>query len=286
MKLKSCVFLKVLLSHYHQGINAALLSSLPQEESAMVLNQHIQNPNPKISLRSPEDILKPIHYSWLAPLIQQLPASLQSTAVGSLSPEQMTGLQQMLHITEPLHAVTSIAKTYLARMVCNKAIDSDLLPIEYLPPSEMKALAQCSKKQLVDLIDFLGLYDLADEVRRMLNTAKLKNIYLCLTPKELQFLRMCLHQKEKLVIPQMGLEQWNGEQKELHKLIHQKGLFRLGKALCGEHPDLFWHITHVLDTGRAAVINNYYEAAPVAGVTSILQSQAVNVLNFLAQEQK
>ena len=69
----------------------------------------------------------------------------------------------------------------------------------------------------------------------MLNTAKLKNIYLCLTPKELQFLRMCLHQKEKLVIPQMGLEQWNGEQKELHKLIHQKGLFRLGKALCGEH---------------------------------------------------
>lgn len=286
MKPKSCLFFKVLYLNFHQKLEPAAIASLPDDEVQQVLDQSIQNTNPKAALKPKEELLKSIHYSWLAPIIQKLSPSLQAQALASLSLEQSSGVQRLLKTGITIPESHSFLRKYVSHLITAQLIPGDLLPLEYLPLSDMRVLTSCSKGILIEMIDLLGLYDLADSVRQMVNTSKLKNVYHCLTLKEQQFLRICLHQKEKLVIPGIKLKKWSGDTQDLHKLIHEKGLFRLGNALSGQHQGLIWYITHILDVGRAAVLQRYIKANEAPGVTSILQSQVISVLNFLVEDMK
>jgi len=162
----------------------------------------------------------------------------------------------------------------------------DVLPIEYLPLTDMNELAHFKKNGIVDLIDFLGLYDLSEEVRRIVDKKIVENIYKCLTRKKHQFLRGCLHQKGKLVTQSIRLEHWDGNCQKLAKILHHRGMIRLGYALSGQHPDLLWHITHLLDTGRGEKLSRYYHKEEIPGVTEALKLQVKSIVKFLKKMEK
>ena len=176
------------------------------------------------------------------------------------------------------------ASAFFVRKLYDRIKQREILDPNFLPHEELSVLLDLSRQDLIDIVDFLGLYDLADEVRHMVDKKSLQTVYACLDNKKMQFVRMCLHQKSKFSAPKLNLQNWHGDCAELLMMMHQRGLYRLGKALSGSHPHFLWHLLRRFDTGRSALLQKYYAPQASPGVTSSLVQQVTNVMNFLKQK--
>ncbi len=280
MTPKCEMFLRVLMNKYHQAAPEALLSGLPPEQAQAVLNVDNNSQDVSQAVIQSKEIVKHIHYSWLVPIIEGLSPQMQPLFLSSLPSVSSQQLSKILK--KPLHStpLSPAVRLFLVNQLYAKIKPIDVLPVSYLPQTSMTVLLNYKKLELVELIDFLGLYDLAEEIRHIVDKRYLKAIYNGLSIKKQHFLRICLHHKEKLLPPRLGLEKWKGDSRELEKLLHQRGLIRLGKALAGQHPDLVWHLSHRLDTGRGRLIQKYYAKEEIPGITQALIQEILNLLNF------
>jgi hypothetical protein len=279
MEARGWIMLRVLMNRYNPQTGNALLKLLPAEDLKAVMSQDIRSTDLTPLMLQPQKILTNMHYSWLKPLIDQFPSNLHPLFLGALTPVQSLYLQKKMEIKST--SLSEPVKNFILHQVYALLKDPQPLPIEYLPETELSPLAKWSKKDLVMLIDFLGLYDLAPEIRSIVNKRYLENIYSCLSSKQLYYLKICLYQKDKLVIPKLGINPAEKNCERLKSLLHQRGLIRLGKALCGQHPDLMWYVTHTLDIGRGTILARYYQAQMLTNITTILKLQVVNVMNFI-----
>lgn len=271
--------LKVLINRYNSQAGNALLKFLPQEDLQAVTTLNIQSTDLTPILQQPQTALAGIHYSWFQPLLKIFPDHLQPVMIAALTPEQIVGLQGSFS-----SSISPVVKTFVQNQLYQLLKISEHFPVEYLPETELSPLTQWKKQQLIHLIDFLGLYDLASEVRHIVNHAYLKNIYSCLTPKQFHFLKMCLHQKERLTSPKLGIDPTKQNCVQLKQVVHRRGLLRLGKALCGQHADFVWHFAHLLDRGRGTILLKEYQPEALLKVTSILKQQVLSLMNFLKNE--
>lgn len=278
MNLREARILKTLLNRYDQNEQNELLSFLPLEEKEAVINQDNSYQEIAPLLFQYQHILDRLHYSWLKPILNQCNPELMILFVNSLNSEQKQGLRnaQIPHM-QLSHGV----QAFLRKKIYKKLGVEDLLPLEFLPASEFSFLLDMKKNEIMNLCDFLGLYDLASEVRRIVNPVYLKTIYTSLLPKQFHYLKMCMNQKEKIVSSPLDIDFSKINNEQIKQLIHKRGLIRLGKALCGEHKDLIWYIAHTLDTGRGKILLNQYQTIAAPAVTSYLQLQVMNVINFL-----
>jgi hypothetical protein len=280
MNKKGWMMLRVLINRYNPAAGDALLKFLPKEEMQLVLDQEIRSTDLSPILHQPEKLIKQMHHSWLMPLLTKFPDRLLPILGAALHPEQAAGLKissPTLHIAQPV-------KTFMLNQLYYQLEADNHLPFDYLPETELSPLLKWTKSQLVMLINFLGLYDLAPEVRRIVNHQHLKNIYNCLTPKQFYYLKVCLQQKERLVVPKLGIDPSKNECEKLKQILHRRGLIRLGRALCGQHPDLVWYLSHKLDIGRGTFLMNEFKGNTVLNVTSVLKGQVLNLMNFLKSE--
>lgn len=271
--------LRVLINRYNPKTGNALLKFLPKEQLMAISSIDIQSNDLKPILSHPKNSLAKIHYSWIKPLLDKYPDRLQSTIKIALTDEQMGGIKGTAS-----DKISSPIKNFILNELCSQLNINQHIPIEFLPDSEFSPIVGWTKKQIVDLVDFLGLYDLASEVRIIVNRDHLKNIYSCLTPKQLQYLKIILHQKELLTSPKLGIDLGSLESKQLLQVLHRRGLSRLGKALCGQHKDLVWVIAHTLDMARGSILLKLYQPAPIPKVTSILKQEVLNIIKFLYSE--
>lgn len=281
MNKRGWMMLRVLINRYNPRAGNALLKFLPKDELQAVKAQDIHSTDLTPLLQQPQKSMAKIHYSWIQPLLSAFPEKLHPVAVAALTPEQIAGLRPAT--TTP---ISNFARTFILNRFYELLKISEHFPVEYLPESPLSPLAKWKKAQLVNLIDFLGLYDLASEVRHIVNRNHLKNIYSCLTPKQLQYLKSCLHQKEQLVSPKLGIDPSKQDCDKLKQIVHRRGLVRLGKSLCGQHSDLVWHISHILDMGRGNILLREYQPQALPKITSILIQQVLNVINFIKEPLK
>lgn len=281
MSSKNSVLLKVTLNRFHPGAAQAFLKYLPQDAAKAAAAEPTQSQDLSPAFSWPNDVITRTHYSWLAPAIRKLPPSILNATLAALPEKHAEGLSKLLAV--PLQKITlqPLAKTFLLQQLYNQWQPHEALPLAYIPQSSLAMLLTLTKAELVDLIDLLAMHDLADAIRHIVDKKNLKNIYLCLTSKKQQFLRICLHKKEKLVASKLEIEKWDGSPSKLHKILHRRGLLRLGKALCGQGREFLWHITHTLDTGRGATIAHYYQDEEIPGTTAPLAMQVISVFNFL-----
>jgi hypothetical protein len=279
MNKRGWMMLRVLINRFNPKAESALLKFLPKEQAEAVMNQEISSTDLAPILQEPQHSLSKIHYSWIQPFLRKFPESLQPIAIASLTPEQIGGMK----ITMPA-SVSDIAKSFILNRLYDQMEIQEHFPFEYLPTTELSSLAASNKTEIVELIDFLGLYDLAAEVRKIVNRDHLKNIYTSLTPKEFQFLKICLHQKEQLVSPKLEIDPTKQDSPKLKQIVHKRGLQRLSKALCGQHPDLVWHMAHTLDMGRGNILLTEFQPKEIPKVTKILKQQVLNLINYLQSE--
>ena len=270
------IMLKVFINRYPP--KDALLKFLPENFAKKVREQNIFSDDLRPMLEQPARSVSQMHYSWIEPALKKFPPPLQMIAAGALTEEQATGLKA--NAKTPISHVT---KSFLLNQIYNYLNIAGHTPVEYLPQTELSQLATWSKYEIVELIDFFGIYDLAAEVRKIVNRKSLKTIYDCLSSKQLHFLQYCLQQKERLSFPSMGINP-QIEGRILLKAVHKRGLNRLAAAFGEEHRDFVWHVAHILDKGRGSLLLKQYQQQVPANVITILKQQAVHLIHFLKKE--
>lgn len=273
--------LRVFINRYNPKAGNALIKFLSNDEAEEVKKQEISSTDLDPILQQPQKSIANIHYSWIQPILQTFPRSIQPAIVAALTHEQIAGLK----LAPPI-SISNVAKTFLLNQIYQKLEVGDHWPQEYLPTTELTFLIKWTKTQLTELADFLGLHDLSSELRHIVDRNHLKNIYECLTPKQHQYLKLCLHQKMQLVSPKLGIDPTKQDCAKLKQIIHRRGLSRLGKALCGQHPDMVWHIAHTLDMGRGNILLKEFQPEELPKVTQILKQQVLNLITFLGSVPK
>ncbi len=281
MEVKTAIMLRVLLNRYHKNAHDPILRGLPQEDIQLVLNQAVSSDDIEAAILPIEDKLHRIHYSWLINPLQQLPTSLQPYVLASLLPAQATNIVKLLHIAYPYPDLSPPLKRFFLTNLYHHLNLQEILPASFLPESPLKILATYSKQQLMDMFDLLGMHDLVQEVRQIVDKVRLKNLYGHLTKKQQLYLKMIMHQQDKIASTKLGLDQLKETTDKLDAEIHRRGMIRFAKALSGQHPDLFWYVTHTLDTGRSAILTKFYSEKEIPAVSSVLAVQIVNLMNFL-----
>ncbi|MDE3046488.1 MAG: hypothetical protein KGJ02_07580 [Verrucomicrobiota bacterium] len=247
---RSEIVLKAFLNRCPPKKRKALERFLPPEE-----REHLAR-LPEISAPasaadfSQEEILEGVHWSWFIPTLKSYSEREQRLFLAALSPGVAEQLGQTLSLGGTLEKVSSCARDYLRGQLLHSLAGHRLLPIDFLPPSPLNRLLSLSKKKLMQLIDRLSLYDLAAEMRQIVETKILKKIYSFLSEEQRKALKQLPPPKEAHSIPRLGLDRWDGEEESLRVLLHRRGLTRLGLVLSGQDPDLIWMICHRLDIGR------------------------------------
>ncbi len=272
--------LRVFINRYHNAAQEHLIQFLDASEKGSFLAQEVTSSELSPMLTQASTLLQSIHYSWIEPLLSSFPNNLQSVILGSLNSHQLIGLPQTDYV-QP----APIVKTFIHNQLYSLLKGDEHLAIEYLPITKISQLVKWNKSNLIKLIDFLGLYDAASEIRHIVSREHLQNLYACLTPPQLYYLKQCLHQKEQLVTPKLGIDLAKQDSTLLKRILHRRGLLRLGRACCGEHPDFVWYISRILDTGRGNILIKEYQQEAMPKVTDILQQQVINIIQFFNSAQ-
>lgn len=217
-----------------------------------------------------------IHYSWwINPLNEW--KSDASYFCSALPKELKKQLLEVMEIDSPpiLHDKDT---TNFLKHTLLLSLGPIPIPADYLPESLMRILLKLSKKQLIFLIDYLALYDLAFELKHIVDTNILKPIFSFLDKRETTFVKKITTSLEPFSLGRMHLEKWNKEESSLRQQLHKKGIFRLSIALHNESKDLLWHIAHRLDVGRGSLLMKAYQNPVALSITDAIQACIIELI--------
>jgi hypothetical protein len=277
------LLLRVLLNGAHGGVKESLLRALPKEDAEAVLSYSIAHSDPAPLLHQVEHALAHIHYSWIHEYMSPLEPAKQKAVLSCLEDNHRVAISRLLHQEPPAPQRLPLLKKFYLRYLYPLVPLEANLPLEYIPENSFSSLLNLTKRQLVELISLLGMYDLAHEIKKIVATKNMKNLYTCLSPQRQKFLRLCIHHKDKIATPPLSLEKWNGDPQKLNQMLHYRGLARLGLALSGQQPDFLWYLCHKLDMGRGRLLQKMIPKEDLPALTTALSLQVENAKNFLIE---
>jgi hypothetical protein len=260
---------------------SSLLHCISPELFAQLQNQPLPAHDLQQGFEPIEEELMQIHYSWLAPILRSLPESEIKIFVASLTSDQIKGLKQSLLLSNTLPTSSSLGKSFLTKTLFEMIATEDLIPVSCLPADPLNGLLDLSLEELASLIDLLSMHDLSVEIRHIIETSKLKEIYALLTKAQATFLKTLLHKKEAVTFRKIGLVAWNGDREALRSLLLQRGINRIAKSLYGKHPSLLWHVAHRLDTEKGQLLIKLCTALDHPHASTLLAEQIVELVSAL-----
>ena len=281
METKGWIMLRVLLNRFHEGSIETLLQPLPEEDVRNILNTDITTREVHPVLAEPQEVLSRIHYSWLCEPINSFPESIRPYLIGALDEDQQQKTITLLGLKITPPQLSAFSRRFFLNLLYEQSEVKNIIPVPYLPQQFLSPLASFSKQKLVDLIDLLGTYDIAAEVRQMISKQKINTIYKALPLHSQKFLKIAFHQQDKLTAYPLNLDMWNGDQKRLLYMLQKAGMRRLSFACTEIHPDILWHIIHTLDQGRGNMIKKNIPKEPKKGATPAVVAQIAHIINFL-----
>ncbi|MGE5195956.1 MAG: hypothetical protein ACM3JI_01340 [Anaerolineae bacterium] len=261
----------------------ALLKHLPHKRSQQLTGYPLCESDPTKGFESLDVLLERVHYSWFAPFLRTLPENDIRLFVSSLSLDQIEGLKATLLFSNHFLSLAPLAKTFLQSQLFDKILEKEFefVPLSCLPKSPLNELITIEDKLLFLLIDFLGLRDLSSEIRQIIETSKLKQIYGALSQEKQRYLKVLLQKKEPVIFKKMGLERWNGDAKVLETALHQRGLNRLAKALYEQHPSLVWMVSHRLEISKGLLLQKLLVPLEHKSAAPILTLQIIELAAYL-----
>ena len=208
-----------------------LLSFLAPQDVDELLSFGPTYKDPTKGLQKAEAYLKHVHPSWLSPLLRMLASNEIALFLSCLPSLHADELKKLLLNSSNLVHLTPPAKSFLQETLLRKLREKEVLPIECLPASPLNALVELTEAELRKVAHFLGLHDLAIEIKHIIDTARLKKIYAALPHAEQQFIKRLLQKKEPIVFKKMEINRWHGDLDSLTLALEKRGWNRLGKAL-------------------------------------------------------
>ena len=280
MQAKGWMFFNVLANRYHSGSKEALLQYQPESETQEALKNDVSSQDISLATIPAKEKLKRIHYSWLLKNIEPLPNEFKELVLASLDKNQANSIREHLKVDGKKTLPEPVAQ-FIAKIFYDNYVGDASLPAAFLPSTPLSFLLTYDKEQLMELADHLGLYDLSHDIRQIVDKARLQKLFVALTPSMQKFLKVCLVQRDWLKVPPLPLGQWDGQRAALLKMIHQRGLERLGKALSGQSEELITHISCRLDTGRGAILKKNWTEEPLETAGPALEAQLLNLIKYI-----
>ena len=226
------------------------------------------------------------HYSWLIPLCQVLREEDLLMVLSALDPFQREKLKHYLQITKNAPDLSALAREFLLDEFDKRLIQGEVnwLPIQFVPDHPLKSLLDLKKKEIQTLIDFLGLHDLAIDLRQMIESKKIKKVLALCSRAERQYLKTLMQKKERAFFARLNLDAWDGNEETLKHILHHRGVNRLGKALFGCHPSLVLHLCYRLDTGRAKILRKFCSNINNELAQKTLVDQVIELIPVVKQD--
>jgi len=267
------------------------VDSLPQKEKKQELLKLLstdeledvqQTPSlsfhPSHGLSSYQERLADIHYSWFIPFLERLHDPDKPLFIAPLT-TQKASLYTHFDVLRSVDSLTSQAEHFISQTLYTYLIkDYDIiLPKECLPDDPLNALLDLSREQLLQMVDMLSLHDLSLEMKTLISSAQLLKIEASLSSMQKNYLYELKKKIEPIAFKPMGLHRWNGDEILLKKILHQRGLNRLSKALSASHHSLLWHLSHKLDMGRASVVKALFKTVKNKKAIHVLVSQVCDL---------
>ena len=260
---------------------SSLLRCISPELSAQLQSQPLPLQSLQRGFEPIEEELTQIHYSWFAPILRSFPENEIKLFLSCLSPEQIHGLKQSLLLSNTLPTTSTTGKNFIKKTFFEMLATDDLIPIPCLPADPLNGLLDLSLDEVISLIDLLSMHDLSVEIRHIIETTKLKEIYALLTKAQTTFLKTLLHKKETVTFKKMGLIAWNGDREALRFLLLQRGINRIAKSLYGRHPSLLWYVAHRLDAEQGQLLIKLCTALDHPHASALLGEQVVELMSAL-----
>lgn len=266
------LLLRILLNRAHGTVSEQILKTLPPEEAERVKTHTIAATDPEPLLKHAKQVLPDIHYTWLKdPLLKQEPI-FQEGILRCLEPAQAKALANAVGRNyNPNPLPPFLKRFYSSRLYATFPLLHESLPLAYQEEGPLSFLAGLSKKELIHLIDNLSMFDLAHEMKKIVATKRLNSLFSSLSVKQQEFLRKCLHVKDRMITAKLQIENVTGN--ELLLQLHKRGIARLGAALSGQNEDLVWSIVHKLDHGRGVLLRKAIKNEPVPLITEAIIQQ-------------
>lgn len=260
-----------------------LLSFLDPNQAELIREIHSLPFNPSKGLDCIEDRLSHIHVTWFVSLFQKFENEDLPFLIKALDPSSAEFLFQHFDILKKHYVLKPLCKKFLQEKIYLLLTQDvkDLLPKEALPENPLNSLINLSKSKLENLIDLLSLHDLSVEMKSLICSKRIQQLYALLTESQKSYLNLLKKKQESILFKPIGLTYWDGDEILLKKALHQRGLNRLAKALYDAHPSLIWHICHKLDIGRASVVQKLMKDIKNKKAQQILIEQVADATKLL-----
>jgi hypothetical protein len=276
MNRKSWIAFYALLNDFTKGATNQYLQFLPEDIQGELESYQIYEEGALKLFPNPSELVKKIHYSWLANTFKDLSDEVFPLYMSTLSKEQLAGLEKLLKKEWKKVELTPFGENFILTNIYKKYIkEQESLPVAVLPQSGLNKLLNFDKRQVISLIDFFGLAELAVEIKDLNKDYIVDKIYACLPIDKKQYLEKCVEGVGGVALSSFQIDKWDGDKEKLAILLHQKGLMRMAISLSAQDTSMVWHVCHKLDTGRAEVIQKYVkeekEPEDIAALGSQLQ---------------
>jgi hypothetical protein len=277
------IFFRLLLNKHIPANQEARIALLSEEEQKEISLYPFTSKNPALLLYPELAWLEHIHYSWLEESIKSFPGALLPALVLALPHELQKGLAKLkiATIAEESAPFSPSVKNFILGHFYATWKDKDILPCKLLPESPLSPLLNCTKSELVKIVDMLAMHDLSEEVRHIVDKKILQAIIQTLTADQRKYLRSCLHQKSKIATLPLNAKEVYKDHKAFLTLLHRRGLKRFSLALFGSHPDFIWHIVHTFDTGRGKILLNSIPKEDVKQAAPVIQLEILQIIQLL-----
>lgn len=220
-----------------------------------------------------------IHYSWLLQSLSKMQRERAAASLSLLEPKQREKMEQMLESSLPEVSTTPFGQKLLGSIWRKEIRPSTILPRCCLPESPWSPLLNMKQSTLFELIDLLGIYDLAHALRSIVDRKLLTSLYPLLSERQLHFLHFVRRQPKKWTPPPWPFASWDQSKRSFLHELHRRGLYRLGRALHDADPSFLWHFIHRLDTGRGEIVKTNSQKREEPHLTKMFAAELLDLIN-------
>ncbi|MBF5050562.1 Uncharacterized protein CLAVI_000173 [Candidatus Clavichlamydia salmonicola] len=217
-----------------------------------------------------------IHYSWLLPIFQKIPANVKGLFFSLLPNKLREALQNHFDLHGPIpHPCSEFAAFFLLDFLKKQIVPEHVIDTSLLPSSDFKNLLRLNSGERNSLADLLGMYDVAIELQQVVDCRLIAKLDAILSQKQKQFLEYCKRQPVKWMPPPLHVIDTTCPEPILLKKIHRRGLLRLACAIKKENTSFIWHLLRRFDYGRAQIIEECLHETPSDDLLTYFKSQVL-----------
>lgn len=268
--------LKYMLAHVPGKDGEELLSYFGEHQRKEIREALDLPENPFTTTIPPKEWLTFIHPLWVKEGINSClpPAELYLNIIPKESQEQFAAIDEKI--------LTPLGQEFFLFQLIQQIIGSfHFVSPRNLPPHPLNQLATLLPSQFEEYCKIMGLYDLALELKLIINPQLLKQIDAYFSPLEKKCIRDFSQKKDLLKFTSLKLSEWNGNIEELTNVLYFRGLNRVAKGVYDGGAPLLWYIERKIPPKQISFLHTFKTPIHEQKIHTILTKQLIECIDII-----